>query len=567
MRVFALVDSRNGAIISQICEEFGLDYIVASSISAPELIPENAVLFVDTGFAEKLKDVHISDLKSRGYPVILIGEKAETGYFGSVFDEISGSEKEEIIALIKKWKNRIVKDAFTGTIPPHSTLSLGFSENTGVVIIDDKKRILGCSKNLERFREKLEMYFRKIDFQHPDHQISSLKFSSGESDHIFLYSIAQAHRAYVVFLMDATEFAKEMDLLKLKNLIFESAINIAELPFVVHRGGEIILWNRSAERLLGKEIQKKNFFDFFEPKNRSSVIRGTMSLQYSGRDTFEMDAVIHIGRKKMEISLSTAVLEYEGGWIHVSVFKDVTEKRKIMRLLKILFRIYEHISTFRNRKFILQTSVSELEKQYEEVFAVIKSDGDFEIITGREITVVEDAEYGCLNELFSKQTEIRVEKQKEFVRCLKKNDGIEYETLICPMKTGRRVIGYIVILSREKFMEGEIRILEAISLMISHIYYKHELEEIEHMALKQLENNIKEFSKIIDRIKNPLAVISGYCEIHEDVESPEVIFSRIREETKRMTHLLENVEKNWEISEEILKRIEKILENRSEDRN
>lgn len=87
-------------------------------------------------------------------------------------------------------------------------------------------------------------------------------------------------------------------------------------------------------------------------------------------------------------------------------------------------------------------------------------------------------------------------------------------------------------LSEEKFSKEELEILRAISVIISHICYRSELEEVKHEALKQLDSNIKEFSRIVDRIKNPLAVISGYCEIHEAV-FPSVIFSRIREETKK----------------------------------
>lgn len=567
MRIFALVDGENGRILSQIFEELDIEHVVASSISSPDAIPDSSILVVDSEFFERLNDKWLSKLKSKNCPVIFIGGSSEIDNLKHTFDEVSGLKKGEIIQAIERCKKRTVKKENTGEASIYDTLSLDFSGKAGIIILDRRKRIVGLSKNFQKFKDTLERYFRKLDLGDQNGRSFCLKLNYAGKDCCLLYSIAQAGEMHVGILADITDFALETDLIKLKNSVFESALDISDTPVVVHENGRVVLCNRSAERLFGDEIYETDFFDFFTPKMKKSVMRGILSLRYSGRDKFEIETAIHSKGRKIEVSLSTVLLKSGSRWLYVSVFRDITEKRKVIRLIKSLFKIYDFISIFKNKKFILQTAVSELEKEYRKVFIAIKRKNRYEIIKGKDSDTEISDEYRCVDEIFGSGNEPVDKKHEKFVECLKRFSEVDSEIFLSPLKMGGKTTGYLVIFSEDHFGEEESRILEAISLIISHAHYRHELEDIKHIALKQLENNIREFSKIIDRIKNPLAVISGYCELHEDVDSPEIIFSKIREETKRMTHLLENVEKNWETSEKILNRIEKIMDGETEDRN
>ena len=557
MVVFAFVDGRDRGLISQACDKLGLDYVTVSSISSPDIVPNNSIFVISSNLASKLREDWLEKIKARGCETLLIIDSDEEKFSKMNFDEVSRAKEEHLRISLKKCERRISKKTISENSILHRVPLFDVSNDFSLFFLDSQGRIITYSKNFQKFVKVAERVFRSADFKksiNSDYHSDIIRLRVGGRDHYFKWSSINFENVLLVLLFDVTELMHETRSLRESISLLEAAFNFSEISVVVHRGEEVIFWNEAAEKLLKMDLNRMSFFDLFNERYRDSLARTIISLKYSKKKMIRREVELY--DRKTVVLLSTMAIEVGRDWVFVSTIRDVTLEKKILRLVKILSKVHRELSMFKKRKLILQTAVKELRREYGEVLIVAKCPEGFEIFDGERIQIRENVENECLRKVMENDDVLIIEKRKHFQNCIFKKYHMNYEAFIHPMKIGGKTVGYVVILSEDRFTDEELKIIEIISITVAYIYYKSELEEIKEIALKQLENNIREFSKLVDRIKNPLAVISGYCEIHEDVTSPTVIFSKIREETKRMLHLLEDIEKSWEMSEKILKKIE-----------
>ncbi len=560
MVVFAFVDEKDRKLISETCVELGLDYVTVSSISSPDIVPNNSIFVLSSNLASKLKSEWLDKIKAKGCEIVLITDTDIKKLPETCFDDVVKAREEYVRVSLKKCARRVAKKPIHENYFLQRIPSLEISQDFSVIAFDSKKRVIACSKNFQKFVRVAEKTFRNIDLNkltENSHTSHFIKLKVDGKDYYFKWSPLPFRNVYLILLYNITEFMNEIDSLKESISFLETAFKFSEISIIVHRDKKLIFWNETAEKLIKANLNELDFFELFSEKHRGPLMRSILSLKYSKRKMIRREVGLY--DKKTVVSLSTTAVEIGRDWIFVSVMRDITSEKKILRLIKILLKIHRELSLFKKRKLILQTAVKELRRDYREVLIVAKRSGGFEIFDGEKIEVRKSMENECLKRIIEDDDRLIIEKQRHFENCIFKRYHMNYEASIHPMKIGKKTVGYLVILSEDRFTDEELRIIEIISTTVAYIYYKSELEEIKNMALKQLENNIKEFSRLIDRIKNPLAVINGYCEIHEDVVSPAVLFSKIREETKRMLHLLEDIEKSWEMSEKILKKIENVM--------
>jgi len=563
VKVFALVKRENEDLISEVCENLQLDYAIVSSMSSPSIIPENSVFITDSDSALELKDSWLRDVKKRGCAVILIENRDTENKLRTGFDVILKARHEDVELCLKMYKRKRVKVQKLENEFVRCVKSLDFSQNFAAVVLDSKNRVVSCSKGFKNLKQAVEKVLQNVDLGKTGNKESPpeiLKIRLHGKYQYFTWAQIPLNDGHLLILSDVTPVISENARLKEDISALKLAINLSEIPIVVHSEEAIISWNSSAEKVFGGNLHRKNIFDFFDQQSKGHLMRSIRSLKFSSKKTFTREAYMKVFDKKRVVSISSTAIKKDGEWIFISAIKDMTLEKKIFGLVKILLRIHEQLSKFKKRKFILQTAVKELKKVYKDVFIVSQTPDGFEIFTGDTIETADEVKNECVKRVMENLEQLIVEKKKHFKDCIYEEYHRDLEAFIYPLKVAESVIGYLVVQSEDKFSDEELKILEAIAVMVAHIHYKSELEEIKRLALKQLENNIKDFSRLIDRVKNPLAVISGYCEIHEDVASPTLIFSKIREETKKIIQLLETVEKSWEMSEKILKKVNREID-------
>lgn len=121
-----------------------------------------------------------------------------------------------------------------------------------------------------------------------------------------------------------------------------------------------------------------------------------------------------------------------------------------------------------------------------------------------------------------------------------------------PMITGIEKKGVLIIyLSADvEIPEKEMELLKTVGEDIAYALRSLEIDELRRKAYAQIQKNIEDLAIAIDRIRNPLAIISGIAEMMIDNRE---ISEKIMYEISRIESFLESLDKGWVESEEVRK--------------
>jgi PAS domain S-box-containing protein len=123
-----------------------------------------------------------------------------------------------------------------------------------------------------------------------------------------------------------------------------------------------------------------------------------------------------------------------------------------------------------------------------------------------------------------------------------------------PLVSNGKAYGALILHSHRKHSENEIDLLQTLASDLAFAIKTIELEEHRKEAYRQIDKNIEQFAFLIDRIRNPLAIIVGLA----DIMGGE-IGQKIIRETERIDSIIEMLEKGWIESEEIREFLRKSL--------
>ncbi len=112
--------------------------------------------------------------------------------------------------------------------------------------------------------------------------------------------------------------------------------------------------------------------------------------------------------------------------------------------------------------------------------------------------------------------------------------------------------------SFEALPEEEIEILEKMAKDLALSIRAIRIDELEKFAIKQVEENLIDMLLVIDRIRNPLTVISYLAEIGRD-EKEAKIFDRIMDEVNKIVSIIETLEMRWNASEDLIRSIRQLI--------
>ncbi len=120
-----------------------------------------------------------------------------------------------------------------------------------------------------------------------------------------------------------------------------------------------------------------------------------------------------------------------------------------------------------------------------------------------------------------------------------------------PITYGEKVYGVLALTSIRHPDCEEVQLLEALASDIAFALEHIELEEEKKRIYDQINKNIEQLARVVDRIRNPVAIIAGLAETK--IESREVV-EEILEQVRRIDELCNEIESCWVKSEELVER-------------
>lgn len=124
------------------------------------------------------------------------------------------------------------------------------------------------------------------------------------------------------------------------------------------------------------------------------------------------------------------------------------------------------------------------------------------------------------------------------------------EVVAVPIEVNSEV-GVLLLIS-ESLSESEFELVKTLIEDVKFVKEKLRLEEEKTRLLEQLNKNIEEFAFLVDRIRNPLAVISAYAELFAE----ESLRNKIIEQVLRIDEIISRLDMLWFDSEKLRGKIE-----------
>ena len=133
----------------------------------------------------------------------------------------------------------------------------------------------------------------------------------------------------------------------------------------------------------------------------------------------------------------------------------------------------------------------------------------------------------------------------------KARDGVlKYEECSCPVGSGKslaipirhnsHVFGVLVLCSVGELSEDEIRIFEELGENLGFAITSYRAERDRKIALNLLLDNLEQFEDLADRLRNPVAIISGFIEIKNDIGCERAL-REIEKQVDRIKRILDDL--------------------------
>ncbi len=125
------------------------------------------------------------------------------------------------------------------------------------------------------------------------------------------------------------------------------------------------------------------------------------------------------------------------------------------------------------------------------------------------------------------------------------SDVMLYMAIFSVSTSERR--GALAFYSLKPFDQEEIAILRTMAADISLAIRNYEFNQMKRDAYRKIEESMEKIALLIDRIRNPLTVISAYAELYPEGEAGRMIL----EQVERINSIIRNLDEEWEKSDEL----------------
>ncbi len=212
----------------------------------------------------------------------------------------------------------------------------------------------------------------------------------------------------------------------------------------------------------------------------------------------------------------------------------VTDLKRFNELLRVINSVTKLVVREKRKERLLEAIAREIVMFYDYKSSIVV-DSDLNVITAVNAKLEHV-------ECFSKAI-----KSKNVEIC-----NIARDFLVAvPITYGEKVYGVLALTSIRYPDWEEIRLLETLASDIAFALEYIELEEEKKKIYDQINKNIEQLARVVDRIRNPVAIIAGLAETK--IESREVV-EEILEQVRRIDELCNEIERCWIKSEELVER-------------
>lgn len=144
--------------------------------------------------------------------------------------------------------------------------------------------------------------------------------------------------AVAMALQDVSEREKTRSAAKEAEHRYRTLFDLSPDPLVVHDGSKVLLANHSAKTLFGLSVEQmrgRSVLDFVHPGQRDRVVARIRTMLESGNrpPRFELTLVLSDGRS-VEAETSSAPVTLDGNRVIITVFRDVSERRRADEALR-----------------------------------------------------------------------------------------------------------------------------------------------------------------------------------------------------------------------------------------
>ena len=440
---------------------------------------------------------------------------------------------------------------------------LGFSRNeligkpfTILFPEEDRMKIL---KNYKLMLAKPDLAPNEYEMRYVDKQ--------GKIRHaIVVISVIPGTRKVIMFVVDVTQ-RKDLEK-KLKEseeryrAIFENSplgvvLSSIDMKILECNDAALKMVGMRREDIIGRKWTELNILD-------TDSITKLMRAFYHGLsgESKELDLEIRVGGKEKYLKVFPVLLEKEANpYAFISILEDVTDKKIAEKKLKESF---ERIQILRSIDLgiIEGKSIRDL---LSDLIKALKQKVGCDILA---IKVFENGFTVSYPEIGKSLVE-KIDTEKEVVVNILEKDSLsefEFELLkegivryaMIPLVVRDDKLGIIFAASRES-RGNDVEFLRMIAGQLSIAMNEALLFEMKRRAYDQIEQNIEQFAILIDRIRNPLAVIQGFVETYIDDEE---VRENIKKQIDGIIEIIERLESGWVESEAVREYLRRKRKNR-----
>ncbi len=458
---------------------------------------------------------------------------------------------------------------------------------TGTIIIDEGAKILFANREAEKLlgldtkdligksaiefvaeddSEKVLRY-HKLRRIHPSLAPRSYEVklvdSGGKPRHVILtVSMIPGSKNSIVSFVDITKVreaekkAKESE--ELYQTLFETSIDAiiavsADMKIIDCNEAALNLFGMHKENIIGRSFTELGIVDEeYIPKLVKLFRQGIR------KDIGYIELKIKRGKEVRWLEGSSALLRRDGKpFIFLNILRDITEKKRRQEELEMMVKklelLHEIDIAILSGKTVEEIGITALKGLKDLInadiaFLSVFVEGGKKIITPDEIPEVEIESKNLLkvNDILQKNKFNSIEK-------ILLGKGMR-SYILTPLKARDEILGHLCLASKKvTAFETQERFIREVLTQLAITLHAAILQHSKDRALKQIKDNILSFAILADQIRNPLAVILGYAEIHD---------SKVKEEISRQVRKVEKVieelvEKGWLESEVIKEFLEK----------
>lgn len=327
---------------------------------------------------------------------------------------------------------------------------------------------------------------------------------------------------------------------------------------VLEEDSTISLVNEEFEKLSGyskEEVENKMSWKELVHPDDLSTMRDFCSSKLKENETTKCEFRI-IDKSGDVKNVFLAIGNIPGSLISVASLMDITNLRKLNKLLNASSEINELVSKEKKPEVVLKSVSEKLSLVYNFVLTSLRKNG--ELIPVESVGINFDSVNRIIKRCpsVSKAMEGHIMKMKADDGLCKKCTSEPHKYALSIPLIHDRNRGVITVHSDSDFSQDEIKLLGKLSSNIAFALSAYEVEKDRKAAMEQLAQNLAQFDKSADRLRNPLAVILNSLELVDEIGVDKVL-DLIKDHSVRIKRELDNMRKEelktFELTEESVK--------------